>query len=219
MTYTRQAKEIPTEVLQALLQQYGSIKAVVEHITGGKAHERVRAILSERVKTEGLGGLRREHISTRYTPDQLIDVFAVAGCWSDIYRSLGLTICDHNKASIKRFAEHHNIEVPEFTKEQLAQAFRRGGKRCGVADDEIFVAGSKFPRQSLRKAVIRKGIVLGNGYVCSKCGQLPVWDNEPLTLELDHINGTSNDNRLENLRWLCPNCHTQTPTHKGKNRK
>ncbi len=54
---------------------------------------------------------------------------------------------------------------------------------------------------------------------CTKCGLLPEWQGLPLTLQLEHINGDSSDNRLENLTVLCPNCHTQTPTHsriKGK---
>jgi 5-methylcytosine-specific restriction endonuclease McrA len=54
-------------------------------------------------------------------------------------------------------------------------------------------------------------------YKCGKCQRQPMWMNEPLTLELDHINGDPLDDRLENLRFLCPNCHSQTPTSKGKN--
>lgn len=51
---------------------------------------------------------------------------------------------------------------------------------------------------------------------CAKCGIGPVWDGEPLMLQLDHINGVNNDNRVENLRILCPNCHTQTETYAGR---
>jgi 5-methylcytosine-specific restriction endonuclease McrA len=51
---------------------------------------------------------------------------------------------------------------------------------------------------------------------CHNCG-LTDWLNGKLTLELDHINGSNNDNRLENLRFLCPNCHSQTTNYKGKN--
>ena len=54
---------------------------------------------------------------------------------------------------------------------------------------------------------------------CYICGILPVWNNKKLTLQLDHINGINTDNRLENIRLLCPNCHTQTDNYCSKNIK
>ncbi|VBB18632.1 HNH endonuclease [Yasminevirus sp. GU-2018] len=54
---------------------------------------------------------------------------------------------------------------------------------------------------------------------CYDCGIDPNWMGNPLSLQLDHINGVHNDHRIENLRLLCPNCHSQTPTFGGRNIK
>jgi hypothetical protein len=54
-------------------------------------------------------------------------------------------------------------------------------------------------------------------YFCSKCGQPPNWEGEELVLQMDHIDGDSCNDERNNLRWLCPNCHTQTPTFTGRN--
>lgn len=53
-------------------------------------------------------------------------------------------------------------------------------------------------------------------YECSICGQKPFWNGKPMSLIIDHINGVNNDNRLENLRWVCPNCNIQLPTSNRK---
>lgn len=52
---------------------------------------------------------------------------------------------------------------------------------------------------------------------CSVCKIKPIWNDKPLVLQLDHINGDHNDNRVENLRLICPNCHSQTDTYTGRN--
>lgn len=70
-------------------------------------------------------------------------------------------------------------------------------------------------RTSVRRRLLMDG-VLEN--VCSACG-IRDWLEKPLSIHIDHINGINNDHRLENLRMLCPNCHSQTPTYSGRNSK
>jgi hypothetical protein len=80
--------------------------------------------------------------------------------------------------------------------------------------EEVLVQNSTMDIKHIKKKIIREG-VLGD-YACSECGAVE-WMGKPLSLHLDHINGDRFDNRKENLRFLCPNCHSQTSTYCGKN--
>jgi len=82
--------------------------------------------------------------------------------------------------------------------------------------DELLVNGKYRSTSSLRLRLI-KDKVLNN--VCYECGLLPEWNGKSLSLHLDHINGDSSDNRIDNLRILCPNCHSQTETYCGSKKK
>lgn len=79
--------------------------------------------------------------------------------------------------------------------------------------ETILCKGSHRRNGPVKKYVLKHRLL---EYKCP-CGIGDSWNGVPLTLELDHINGVATDNSLENLRFLCPNCHSQTPTNKGKN--
>lgn len=81
--------------------------------------------------------------------------------------------------------------------------------------DEILIQNSTYSNtHNLKLRLIREKYIDNN---CSVC-QINSWQNKPISLQLDHINGVNNDNRIENLRILCPNCHSQTDTYAGKNK-
>lgn len=69
-------------------------------------------------------------------------------------------------------------------------------------------------RNVVRKKLITSGLI---EYKCAMCG-ISEWNGKKISLELDHINGVNNDHRIENLRFLCPNCHSQTTTYGAKNK-
>lgn len=88
---------------------------------------------------------------------------------------------------------------------------KRPRKRCA---ENIFVQESTADQKTLRKYYIRGNY---SEYKCSICGQEPIWNHKPMTLILDHVNGINNDDRIENLRWVCPNCNQQLDTTGSKN--
>jgi Zn finger protein HypA/HybF involved in hydrogenase expression len=82
--------------------------------------------------------------------------------------------------------------------------------------EDVLVENSNFSRKNLKNKILEYNLIQ---YECCRCKNKGEWLNKILSLQLDHINGINNDNRLENLRFLCPNCHSQTDTYCGKHRK
>lgn len=72
-------------------------------------------------------------------------------------------------------------------------------------------------RAFLSTKSLRRAVIYRYGYSCQECG-IYEWNNSPITLEIEHINGNSEDNSPDNLTLLCPNCHSQTPTYRAKNK-
>lgn len=103
----------------------------------------------------------------------------------------------------------------------IDENFRKHWKQLNTtnkskSEDEIFCKGSTVYQSTLRKHFAKLNNI---EYKCAICGLPPYWNNMPLTLTLDHIDGDNTNNEKNNLRWVCPNCDRQLPTFGSKRRR
>ena len=136
---------------------------------------------------------------------------------TEILNSLGFQNKGRNYETLKSRLTFESIDfshIPLGFNNNLGRKFPEGLKEIPLS--EILVENSNYNRFNLKKRLIKQKLLLE---VCSSCGLGNVWNGKAISLQLDHINGISNDNRLENLRILCPNCHSQTDNFAGKSRR
>jgi hypothetical protein len=98
-----------------------------------------------------------------------------------------------------------------------AESFKRWAiENLTIPDELVFCENATIARQHVKRKIINRNLI---PHECGICGIGPEWNDKPMPLILDHINGINNDNRLENLRFVCSNCDSQLPTYKSRNIK
>jgi 5-methylcytosine-specific restriction endonuclease McrA len=117
--------------------------------------------------------------------------------------------------TFKRYAEKFGLYKPNQGRRGYTKKDGRKPNKKIIAYSKVLVENSTYKRENLKRRLIEDGIL---EYKCSICG-INEWNNKKIVLEIDHINGINNDNRIENLRLLCPNCHSQTEHFRGRNKK
>lgn len=149
-----------------------------------------------------------------WTDQQLIEIVPTARSVSECLRRLGLKATGANYKSFYANVERLSLDISHFK----GQGYLKGESHNWNPKkplDEILVENSTYLNSAnLKKRLLKAGLLI---YKCLVCG-IDSWGDNPLSLHLDHINGNNRDNRLENLRLLCPNCHSQTDTYAGKNK-
>lgn len=126
-----------------------------------------------------------------------------------------------NYSYLKKKIKSFGIDTSHFTGQGWSKNLTKETNSSLFAKSELkrFSNEKLFVKDSLTdRAVIRRRIIADNliPYICP-CGNTGEWLGIKIALELDHINGINNDHRIENLRFLCPNCHSATETFSGKN--
>lgn len=132
---------------------------------------------------------------------------------SEVIRKSGLIPAGGNYKTTKQRIERLNLTTDHFLGEGWLKDQTHDFAKKPLED--YLVNGSTIQSHPLRIRLLNEKIFERK---CYKCG-LEKWNGEDIPLELEHINGINNDNRIENLTILCPNCHAQTSTYRGKNRK
>jgi len=150
-----------------------------------------------------------------WTERQLKEAVKNSYSYRSVLVKLGLREAGGNYAQIKKYISEYGLNIKHFKGKGWSAGLKGIGKPL-IPLEKILVKNSSFQSYKLKKRLFDAKL---KPQRCEECGWNEKSKDGRLPLELDHINGDSRDNRLENLRILCPNCHSLKPTHRGRNRK
>jgi len=144
----------------------------------------------------------------KYTKELLSEVAAKSVSIQEVMKCLGLKLAGGTHQYIKNRLKFFEIDISHFLGSATNSGKRHKGGSKKKSWNEVLVFRNSGNRQAafkLRRALIESG----REYACEECGQLNVWNNKPLRLEVDHKNNNWLDDRPENLQFICPCCHSQ----------
>jgi len=149
----------------------------------------------------------------RWSESQLKDAVKNSKSYRQVLHKLGLIEAGGNYQQIKKYIKEYSLDMGHFTGKVWNKGLRGIGKPR-LSLESILVKNSDYQSFKLKKRLFNTGMKQPK---CEECGWAKKNSDGYLPLELDHINGDHRDNRLDNLRVLCPNCHSLKPNHRGRN--
>jgi predicted RNA-binding Zn-ribbon protein involved in translation (DUF1610 family) len=168
---------------------------------------RSRAALGRLLKERGIDTSHFRRARLALPEDRLRAAVRSASSYADVMRALELDVNDTNHRRIRRAVARLGIDTGHFKRRTWGAAPQPRSRAAEVL--QIRPPGSARPNRERLHAALQE---VGVPYLCAACGNPGEWLGRPLTLQIDHISGDWLDNRAENLRYLCPNCHALTAT-------
>lgn len=146
------------------------------------------------------------------TEEEFRTIIKTSSSCADAMRKIGYTCTTGNaNRTVKRRIEELNIDIQHW-----ADNTKNAHIKNRMSNDKYYAKDTPHSGGHIRERLLQDNLL---DYKCACCGNNGEWNGQKLVLQVDHINGDHNDNRIENLRFLCPNCHSQTKTFAGRNLK
>jgi len=201
------------EILESLIREKKTIRKIAECLNTCEGSIRYW-LRKYGLKTVLSGGARGDALRT-WTREQMIDAIKTSVNISDVLRKVGLKVRPGNFSTFKKFVILNNIDISHLKGKNSYRHTGGGAKNTPLS--EILTKNSFYNRSHLKRRLLKDGLLKNECAICRSNGE---WNGKPLVMILDHINGDNIDNRLDNLRMLCPNCNSQQLTFcRNVNRK
>ena len=130
---------------------------------------------------------------------------------NEVLTKMGRNTSSGAYKSFKKYIAKNNIDTSHFlTQKEVIEKMFSSGKLKKIPNNEMFITNSLVTRSVIKNRILRENLL---EYKCVFCYNNGEWMGKKISLILDHINGKNNDHRLENLRFVCPNCNSTLDTH------